>query len=51
MKLLTSPTDEKETIQQVMYSVGFNSKSAFNNAFKKKTGVTPSVFKNQNTSK
>lgn len=33
------------TIQQIMYEVGFNSKSAFNNAFKKNTGYTPSAFK------
>jgi AraC-like DNA-binding protein len=33
------------TIQQIMYGVGFNSKSAFNNAFKKNTGFTPSELK------
>jgi AraC-like DNA-binding protein len=33
------------TIQQIMYEVGFNSKSAFNNAFKKYTGYTPSEIK------
>ena len=33
------------TILEILYDVGFNSKSAFNNAFKKNTGMTPSEFK------
>ncbi len=32
-------------IQQVMYSVGFNSKSSFNTAFKKHTSLTPSSYR------
>ena len=39
--------DEKLTILEVMYQVGFNSKSSFNTAFKKYTGVTPSDYKSQ----
>jgi len=42
---LMNPQDEKETIIEVMYLVGFNSKSSFNTIFKKKTGLTPSEFK------
>ena len=29
---LKNPSDPKETIQEVMYNVGFNSKSSFNTA-------------------
>ncbi len=42
---LLHPEDEKETILEVMYAVGFNSKSSFNTIFKKKTGMTPSQYK------
>lgn len=33
------------TVQQIMYEVGFNSKSSFNTAFKKSTSLTPSGFR------
>ena len=33
------------TILEVLYSVGFNSKSSFNQAFKKSTGLTPTEFR------
>ncbi len=33
------------TILEVLYEVGFNSKSSFNTLFKKYTGLTPSDFK------
>ena len=36
------------TILQVLYEVGFNSKSTFNSVFKKHTGMTPSEFKRLN---
>ncbi len=45
--LLKNPKDKGETIQEVMYKVGFNSKSSFNTLFKEATGFTPSEFKKQ----
>ena len=47
-KLLTNPADKKITVLEVLYEVGFNSKSSFNTIFKKHTGVTPSEFKKKN---
>lgn len=38
---------DKTTILEILYEVGFNSKSAFNHAFKKNTGKTPTEFKKQ----
>ncbi len=43
--ILQNNADPKITVLEVMYKVGFNSKSAFNTAFKKYTGTTPSSFK------
>ena len=37
-----------KTVLEVLFEVGFNSKSSFNTAFKKFTGVTPSKFKDMN---
>ena len=37
--------DKDLHIQEIMYKVGFNSKSSFNTAFKKKTQKTPSQFR------
>jgi len=47
-KLLTNPVDKKITVLEVLYEVGFNSKSSFNTLFKKHTGLTPSEFKKKN---
>ena len=46
--LLNNPIDEKMTVLEVLYAAGFNSKSAFNVAFKKETGLTPSQFRRLN---
>lgn len=35
----------KSTIQEIMYDVGFNSKTPFNTAFKKQTNLTPSQYR------
>jgi AraC-like DNA-binding protein len=45
MRLLTNPKDEKITVLEVLYKVGFNSKSSFNTLFKKYTGLTPTEFR------
>jgi AraC-like DNA-binding protein len=47
-RLLTNPVDKKITILEVLYAVGFNSKSSFNTLFKKYTGLTPNEFKKKN---
>lgn len=49
MDLIQDSNDEKLTILEILYQVGFNSKSSFNTAFKKHTGITPTEFK-KNTS-
>lgn len=44
-KLLLS--DPSMSVTEILYAVGFNSKSSFNIAFKKQTGMTPSSFRKQ----
>ena len=38
-------SDRFKTILEVLYEVGYNSKSSFNIAFKKYTGMTPTEYK------
>lgn len=44
-KILSKDKDRKLTIEEIAEQVGYNSKSAFNNAFKKITSRTPSEFR------
>jgi len=44
-QMLSAPGDHQESILEIAYEVGYNSKSAFNRAFKNFTGMTPSEFR------
>ena len=44
---LNNPAFANYTLVAIGLEAGFNSKTTFNNAFKKATGLTPSEFKNQ----
>jgi AraC-like DNA-binding protein len=43
--LLEDQNNRQKTVLEILYEVGYNSKSSFNVAFKKSTGMTPSQFK------
>jgi AraC-like DNA-binding protein len=45
--ILKHPEKKKFTVLEVLYEVGFNSKSSFNTAFKKQTGLTPTQYRKQ----
>ena len=45
MKILKDPSKSKLTILEILYEVGFNSKSSFNTAFRKHIGKTPTEFR------
>lgn len=44
-RIMNSPDGMRKTIQEILYEVGYNSKSAFNTSFKKATGVTPTQYR------
>jgi len=46
---LKNPNDPNETISEVMYDCGFNSRSVFNALFKSHTGFTPSNYKKKHS--
>jgi AraC-like DNA-binding protein len=43
--IITADKNNKLTIEEISEMVGYNSKTAFNNAFKKLTGKTPSEYR------
>ncbi|MBU2868690.1 helix-turn-helix domain-containing protein [Pacificibacter marinus] len=44
---MQDPARAKQTLLDMAYAAGFNSKSSFNTAFKQQTGMTPSQFRRQ----
>lgn len=46
MSILKDPTKKELTILEILYEVGFNSKSSFHTYFKKYTSQTPTEFRN-----
>ncbi|MFK7953698.1 MAG: ABC transporter permease, partial [Ekhidna sp.] len=44
-QLLKDETNDQVKIENIANQVGYNSKSAFNTAFKKRTGLTPSEYR------
>ncbi|GEM_PF-4068324 len=47
ISLMESDSDAHLTLSALGFEVGFNSKSSFYRAFKKKTGLTPAAFRKQ----
>lgn len=45
MTILKDPTKKEYTVSEILYEVGFNSKSSFHTSFKKYTNQTPTAFR------
>lgn len=46
MTMLKDPTKKEYTVLEILYEVGFNSKSSFHTSFKKYTNQTPTAYRN-----
>jgi AraC-like DNA-binding protein len=42
---LAESADTRKTVLEILYDLGFNSKSSFNKAFRKSTGITPTEYR------
>jgi AraC-like DNA-binding protein len=51
IEILENLSNKEFTIQQILFEVGFNSKSSFNAAFKKSTELSPTEYKKRHSSK
>lgn len=47
MQILKDPSQKELTVLEILYQVGFNSKSSFNTSFKKYTGKTPTDYRKE----
>ncbi len=47
MIMLKDPVNKKTTVLEILYEVGFNSKSSFHTSFKKQTSMTPTQYRRQ----
>jgi len=47
IQILKDPSQKQLTVLEILYQVGFNSKSSFNTSFKKYTGKTPTDFRKE----
>jgi AraC-like DNA-binding protein len=50
MRILKDPAKSNLTILEILYEIGFNSKSSFNTSFKKHTNLTPTEFRKKHSS-
>ncbi|WP_340153387.1 helix-turn-helix transcriptional regulator [uncultured Marivirga sp.] len=48
-QILSDPNNKQITVLEILYEVGFNSKSSFNTAFKKHTGFTPTQYRKKHS--
>jgi AraC-like DNA-binding protein len=46
MNILKDKSKNDLTVLEILYEVGFNSKSSFNTSFKKYTNLTPTAYRN-----